>query len=188
VPLRPLDPTTSFVWSSRREQGATVPPPVQPESRGGEALAVATPLARRLDLIAEPARIDVATLFPARGSEGATTPASADTGSVREAATARMTDGPSGAWLRDDVIMAALADASRAPVAPAAETVAALDTPAAAETAADESRESEGGQRTQEKGSSSRWATAWLLVLSLAYGLWQQQGWASLHDRKTPRA
>jgi len=162
TPPRPVDPTTFFVWTSQRDQEGTVPrpePSPAPESMTGP------------HGLAAPARLDLETYFVAHQAAQAAAPlppAGAREGAVRPAAM----PGGLGEWMRNDAVMAALADAAGAPPAAAPPAAAALVADAGPGAAAEEP-EREPGEASTERGRSLPWGgTGWLVVTGFVYGLW----------------
>jgi hypothetical protein len=159
VTLRPVDPTTFVVWSSQREQGGTVPQPAP-------SLTLALELTTVLDGVAAPARLDVEAYFVAQQVAEGLPPPRAEVSGVSHVVTATFVREE---WTADAPVVAALAEATRAPevAAPAAPVPA----------AAGEEREPDTRQGSQEKGRLLVRAAAWLLVTRAVCGLWGSWGW-----------
>src|SRR5262249_27068882 len=152
--------------------GGTVPQPIPPEG-GPEPAQVAT-AALTSDLVPAPARLDVAAFVAAQQREEA----------EQEVGRPAFTVGRLRDFLKDEEVVAALAEAGRMPaVAPVTTMTGDVTTqvPPAAPLA-DGAADSGGGERPRAKETWVRLPAAWLLLPTLVYGLVRQWGgWPKLH-------
>jgi hypothetical protein len=146
---RPVDPTTFVLWISQYEQGGTIP---QPEPTRVTATELTTVGVRSV----EPARLDVEAFFVAQKAR-------------EEADLPPVVSGGLGAWMRDEAVVAALADA-----VPAQSVISPVSAPLTADTAASGSAEEQEGEsretRQGEDGFLGRLAP-WLVVAQIVGGL-----------------
>ncbi len=186
APPRPVDPTTFFVWTSQRDQGATVPQPTSQPAIPAPELRIA------FEGAAEPARLDVRTYFVAE--QGGDSPAPPQRPKEVEGRASRPppTAAALGEWMRAEDVAAALADAiGAAPLAavtpglnPSHPT---LSAPADPEPVADgEERARASREGSADEGRLIPRATAWLLVTQLVYGLWGNGSQADRSHRLAP--